>query len=231
MIYNKIINPKTGRKVSIYGLLGKKILRNYLKGGSNLQRNSELKWSKSRSGPPPKTFNKPLYLYYFLGDGISENLYKRFGHVGFSFDNHNLNDSKKTILGFGPVLENGITDLNIFDGISGKLTDDTELFRDINKDKITINVVRLYIKNTIFDEYNDKSPREYPKEDYGLPCFGNFQNCLTYPIKFLKPISYIGGYEKIAGVLDSEGWIYINNFDGGVRKFVKYFKNESKNAI
>ena len=30
-MYNKIINPKTGRKVSIYGKIGKKILNNYIK--------------------------------------------------------------------------------------------------------------------------------------------------------------------------------------------------------
>ena len=29
-LYSKIVNPKTGRKVSIYGKLGKKILKNYL---------------------------------------------------------------------------------------------------------------------------------------------------------------------------------------------------------
>ena len=231
MLYNKIINPKTGRKVSIYGMLGKRILQHYLKGGSHVEELKELEWTVNSSFKPPKTFNKPLYLYYFLGDGISENLYKRFGHVGFSFDNHNLDDSLKTILGFGPLIEGAITDLNIFDGINGQLTDDTELFRDINKDKITINVVRLYIKNTIFDEYNDKSPEEYPKEDYGLPCFGNFQNCLTYPIKFLKPINYLGGYNMISGVSDSQGWSYMSDFGGGVRKLSTYFKNESKVAI
>ena len=30
-MYKKIINPKTGRKVSIYGKIGKKILNNYIK--------------------------------------------------------------------------------------------------------------------------------------------------------------------------------------------------------
>tara|TARA_B100000795_G_C22692118_1_gene396041 strand:- start:305 stop:682 length:378 start_codon:yes stop_codon:yes gene_type:complete len=29
-MWKKIINPKTGRKVSIYGKIGKKVLRNYL---------------------------------------------------------------------------------------------------------------------------------------------------------------------------------------------------------
>jgi hypothetical protein len=33
-MYKKIINPETGRNISIYGKIGKKILRNYLK---NLQ--------------------------------------------------------------------------------------------------------------------------------------------------------------------------------------------------
>ena len=48
-MYNKIVNPNTGRRVSIYGKLGKKILNNYIKnlkfGGAQAQYDP--------NGPPP----------------------------------------------------------------------------------------------------------------------------------------------------------------------------------
>jgi len=46
MIYNYIINPKTNRKVYIYGRIGKSILFNYLKylkGGSERQTRLQVK--------------------------------------------------------------------------------------------------------------------------------------------------------------------------------------------
>jgi len=41
-MYKKIINPKTGRKVSIYGKIGKKILNNYIKFIGGAAANSEV---------------------------------------------------------------------------------------------------------------------------------------------------------------------------------------------
>ena len=73
-IYNKITNPKTCRKV---WNIREKILKNYinnLKGGSHTAQLKELEWADIEN--PSKIFNKPLYLYYFLGDGKSKNLYR-----------------------------------------------------------------------------------------------------------------------------------------------------------
>ena len=44
-MYNKIVNPLTGRKVSIYGKIGKEVIKNYLTqiGGAKCKNDSECK--------------------------------------------------------------------------------------------------------------------------------------------------------------------------------------------
>ena len=63
-MYNKIINPKTGRKVSIYGKIGKKILNNYIKfiGGAAAAESSTEYDESERKKKHQKLFEQTLKL-------------------------------------------------------------------------------------------------------------------------------------------------------------------------
>tara|TARA_B110000971_G_C19818812_1_gene412378 strand:- start:88 stop:423 length:336 start_codon:yes stop_codon:yes gene_type:complete len=52
MTYSKIVNPKTGRKVSINGRIGREILKQYLNvltGGASLKRESGIRFTKNEN--------------------------------------------------------------------------------------------------------------------------------------------------------------------------------------
>ena len=54
-MYAKIVNPRTGYKVSVNGILGKSILRNYiavLNGGAGTYRRAMAQWQRATIGPP-----------------------------------------------------------------------------------------------------------------------------------------------------------------------------------
>ncbi|VAW57556.1 hypothetical protein MNBD_GAMMA07-793 [hydrothermal vent metagenome] len=117
------------------------------------------------------------------------------GHVGFSFE------TKNNIFGFGPDIsqyygkESG---RKIFERIrkretfQGKITNDTNVFKEAKLKAIEVIVVEYHVKSDLFDkmlsEFNDK--RHKPGL-YRFPGGGNKtsgENCATWPRKFGLPL-------------------------------------------
>jgi hypothetical protein len=152
--------------------------------------------------------------------------YEYLGHMGFSFDHRSINDPEKKILGFGPSkLPVDFSDL--FMGmIGGKISDDSNIFRQIllrNPSKFAL-LVRVAIASETYNHYSNLDLDEYPIEafvnNYGDTNFG-FDNCMTYPIRILQPITFSGG-----GGIDETGYHKVPDFRGKLHQMIRFFIGE-----
>jgi len=178
----------------------------------------------------PSKYTKTIEFWVLPSDlthdiiSTKEDIYNHFGHVGFSFDHKSINNSEKKILGFGPetMPKKGIW-FNIFRGCcGGRVTNDTDIFRNIltKNPERTAYLIRFPVTDDIYLQFINFDLDGYPSETYGLPKYG-YENCFSYPLKYLIPISYTGGDE-----IETTGYSYVHNFGGRLDYFVRFFKNE-----
>ena len=187
-------------------------------------------------GGLPKNYTRTIELWLLPSDlniEVSPNkksykydAYEYLGHMGFSFDHRSINDPEKKILGFGPSdLPLDFSDL--FTGmIGGKISDDTDIFRKIllrNPSKFAL-IVRVAVTEEIFNHYSKIELYEYPIEafvnNYGDTSFG-FDNCMTYPIRILQPITFSGG-----GGIEETGYHKVPDFRGKLHQMIRFFIGE-----
>ena len=94
-MYDKIVNPVTGRKVSVYGKLGKKILQNYLNickiGGSSVRKFSNIRALPGNTGCVRDLINctDQLYPCYKKKDNICVDTTGNYS-IPSNFDESNI---------------------------------------------------------------------------------------------------------------------------------------------
>ena len=94
-MWNKIVNPKTGRKVNINGKIGKSVLKNYINqlGGNELD-NTEQNYKNiqlggnSHLGPAPlKKYRTIDYLAHYWWNTLEKSVWWSDGQDGYYFTN------------------------------------------------------------------------------------------------------------------------------------------------
>ena len=202
---------------------------------SRYRRSSFVKQSIGGGSGPPQPMNyKPLYIYYFIGfrnETLSIDdpyyLYKFLGHVGFSFE------LRKNIKGFGPnpiEIEEKDNFGKLFHGYYNAIvTNNDELFEEINKAGFKIKIQKFFIHNDIYEKFKNLPSSDYPLLEnskhvkYGIPILhgedksNNIYNCLTYPISLFKPISYVGNVDGEAS------YVVVKDFGGSLNSFEKEY--------
>ena len=189
-------------------------------------------FSNRKRYEPPKNFNKPLELWIFPGTN-DVNLYNNnenyvlYGHMGFCFDNLSINDPNKKILGFGTSVKGDFDKVFHSESI-GAVSDHTEIFRNYlklsNKHKIFLKKVE--ISDKVYEKFKDMKPNEYPKNIYGVKCWTRgAHNCISYPIKYFKPISYTGckGFKGI----ENTGYTLVPDFCGILSSMLDFFTKDT----
>lgn len=134
-----------------------------------------------------------VIVYGFRGsDELYEELYRadlryKYGHVGVSLD------YGKTIYGFNPWIEDGITEeeikreLRIGGSYPGKVEDDTMLFQQLRVKQKKLREHRYHLDERAFREVEEKllydkehSPLEHKRYSFPSGFAGGSYNCATY---------------------------------------------------